>query len=42
MSGFLVEVAKVHHEEWMSWRRDYPDAFERNYDLATGVSSPGG
>ncbi len=41
VSGFLVEVAKVTDEEWMSWRRDYPDAFERNYDLATGVSLSG-
>jgi predicted SnoaL-like aldol condensation-catalyzing enzyme len=41
VSGFLVEVAKVTDEEWTSWRRDHPDAFERNYDLATGVSLSG-
>jgi len=40
-SGFLVEVAKVTDEEWAEWRRDYPEAFNRNYDLATGVSLSG-
>jgi len=39
--GFLVEVAKVTDEEWMSWRRGSPEAFERDYDLATGVSLSG-
>jgi len=23
------------------WRRDYPEAFDRDYDLATGVSLSG-
>jgi len=41
VSGFLVEVAKVTDEEWAAWRRDYPEAFERDYDLATGVSLSG-
>jgi predicted molibdopterin-dependent oxidoreductase YjgC len=41
VSGFLVEVAKVTAEEMAGWRRDYPAAFARDYDLATGVSLSG-
>jgi anaerobic selenocysteine-containing dehydrogenase len=41
VSGFLVEVEKVTEEEMASWRREYPDAFNRNYDQATGVSVSG-
>jgi anaerobic selenocysteine-containing dehydrogenase len=41
VSGFLVEVAKVTDAEMDSWRRDYPEAFSRNYDPATGVSLSG-
>ena len=41
VSGFLVDVAKVTDEEMAGWRRDYPEAFTRNYDGATGVSLSG-
>ena len=41
VSGFLVEVAKVTDKEMDSWRRDYPEAFERDYDPSTGVSLSG-
>jgi hypothetical protein len=41
VSGFLVEVAKVTDEEMAAWRRDYPEAFNRDYDAATGVSLSG-
>jgi trimethylamine-N-oxide reductase (cytochrome c) len=41
VSGFLVEVAKITDEEGAAWRRDYPEAFNRNYDLTTGVSLSG-
>jgi trimethylamine-N-oxide reductase (cytochrome c) len=41
VSGFLVEVEKVTDEEMAGWRRDYPEAFDRDYDLATGVSLSG-
>jgi anaerobic selenocysteine-containing dehydrogenase len=41
VSGFLVEVAKVTDEEMAGWRRDYPAAFARRYDPATGVSLSG-
>ncbi len=41
VSGFLVEVAKVTDEEMATWRKDYPEAFARNYDADTGVSLSG-
>jgi anaerobic selenocysteine-containing dehydrogenase len=41
VSGFLVEVAKVDAEQMAGWRRDHPQAFARDYDLATGVSLSG-
>jgi trimethylamine-N-oxide reductase (cytochrome c) len=30
-------VQKVSHEEWDGWRRDYPEAFAREYDQAAGL-----
>jgi trimethylamine-N-oxide reductase (cytochrome c) len=36
-SGYLVDVQKVSGEEWDKWRRDYPEAFARNYDHAAGL-----
>ena len=41
VSSFLVEVEKLSDEEMEGWKRDYPEAFERDYDLATGVSLSG-
>ena len=41
VSSFLVQVEKVTHEEMERWMRDYPDAFQRNYALETGVSLSG-
>jgi trimethylamine-N-oxide reductase (cytochrome c) len=41
VSGFLVEVAKVTDEEMAGWRKEYPEAFMRNYDADTGVSLSG-
>jgi anaerobic selenocysteine-containing dehydrogenase len=41
VSGFLVEVAKVTDEEMAGWQRDFPQAFNRNYDATTGVSLAG-
>ena len=35
--GYLVEVARVSGEEWDQWRRDYPEAFSRQYDPAAGL-----
>jgi trimethylamine-N-oxide reductase (cytochrome c) len=36
-SGYLVDVQKIRPEEWETWRRDYPDAFEREYDPGAGL-----
>jgi trimethylamine-N-oxide reductase (cytochrome c) len=36
-SGYLVDVQRVRGEEWDQWRRDYPEAFEREYDQAAGL-----
>ena len=36
-SGYLVDVQKVSGEEWEEWRRDYPEAFSREYDPASGL-----
>ena len=36
-SGYLVEVERVSMQQMDEWRRDYPDAFERDYDYASGL-----
>jgi molybdopterin guanine dinucleotide-containing S/N-oxide reductase-like protein len=36
-SGYLVDVQKVSGDEWDEWRRDYPEAFEKEYDPAAGL-----
>jgi anaerobic selenocysteine-containing dehydrogenase len=36
-SGYLVEVEKVSMEQMEAWRRQYPEAFEREYDPASGL-----
>ena len=36
-SGYLVDVQRVKNEEWEAWRRDYPDAFAREYDPGAGL-----
>ena len=41
VSSFLVEVAKVTEAEMAGWREDHPEAFNRPYDPATGVSLSG-
>ena len=40
-SGYLVDVQKIRPEEWETWRRDYPDAFEREYDPGAGLRFDG-
>jgi trimethylamine-N-oxide reductase (cytochrome c) len=37
VSAFLVEVAKVTGDEMQTWRDNYPEAFERDYDPAYGL-----
>ncbi|MCL1828180.1 MAG: molybdopterin-dependent oxidoreductase [Oscillospiraceae bacterium] len=36
-TAFLVEIERVKAKDWDEWRRDYPDAFEREYDAASGL-----
>jgi len=36
-SGFLVEISKLDPAEMDKWRRKYPEAFEREYDPASGL-----
>ena len=36
-SGYLVEVEKLSADEMAEWMRKYPDAFERDYDPASGL-----
>jgi trimethylamine-N-oxide reductase (cytochrome c) len=41
VSGFLVEVQKVDDQEMENWKKQYPDAFARKIDYATGVCLDG-
>ena len=36
-SGFLVEVKKVTLQQMEAWKKQYPEAFERDYDPACGL-----
>ncbi len=36
-SGFLVEVEKVTMAQMEEWKRQYPEAFEKEYDPASGL-----
>jgi trimethylamine-N-oxide reductase (cytochrome c) len=36
-SGYLVEVSRVTGDMMDQWRKDYPEAFEREYDPAAGL-----
>ncbi|MFC2026846.1 molybdopterin-dependent oxidoreductase [Chloroflexota bacterium] len=36
-SGFLVEVEKLSGDQYEEWRRNYPEAFARDYDPASGL-----
>ena len=38
VTGYLAEVAKVTDEEYEGWKRDYPEAFARDYDPAIGIN----
>ena len=40
-TSFLVEVERVSMEQLDKWRREYPDAFEREYDPASGLTFSG-
>ena len=36
-SGYLVEVEKVSMAQMEEWREHYPEAFEKEYDPASGL-----
>ena len=36
-SGYLVEVEKVTMAEMEEWKKQYPEAFNREYDPASGL-----
>jgi molybdopterin guanine dinucleotide-containing S/N-oxide reductase-like protein len=36
-SGYLVDVQKITMAQMEEWRQQYPDAFEREYDPASGL-----
>jgi len=36
-SGYLVEVEKVSMQQMEEWKKQYPEAFEREYDPASGI-----
>ena len=36
-SGFLVQVEKVTTAQIEEWRKQYPEAFEREYDPDSGL-----
>ncbi len=36
-TSYLVQVERLSMEEMDQWRRDYPEAFEREYDPASGL-----
>jgi len=38
-TSFLVEVERVSMEQMDNWRREYPEAFGREYDRASGLKS---
>jgi trimethylamine-N-oxide reductase (cytochrome c) len=38
-TSFLVDVQRVGMDEMDKWRRDYPEAFGRTYDRASGLKS---
>ncbi|MBO4353177.1 MAG: molybdopterin-dependent oxidoreductase, partial [Eggerthellaceae bacterium] len=38
VSGYLIEIAKLEDAEMDQWKKDYPDAFARDYDPAIGIN----
>ena len=38
-TSFLVDVQRVSMDEMDKWRREYPEAFNRDYDRAAGLKS---
>lgn len=38
VTGYLVEAQKLEQAEMDQWKKDYPDAFARDYDPAVGLN----
>ncbi len=38
VTGYLAEAEKLSQEEYDSWKREYPEAFERDYDPGAGIT----
>lgn len=38
VTGYLVEAEKLSQDEYDGWKRDYPEAFARDYDPAIGIN----
>ena len=40
-TAFLVQIERVNMEMMDNWKKEYPDAFEREYDSASGLKFTG-
>ena len=38
VTGYLIEAEKLTQEEYDSWKKDYPEAFNRAYDAGQGIT----
>lgn len=38
VTGYLIETEKLTQEEYDSWKKDYPEAFDRAYDAGQGIT----
>lgn len=38
VTGYLIEAEKLAQEEYDSWKKDYPEAFNRAYDAGQGIT----
>ena len=39
VTGYLIEAEKLTQEEYDSWKKDYPEAFDRAYDAGQGITA---
>lgn len=38
VTGYLIEAEKLTQEEYDSWKKDHPEAFDRAYDAGQGIT----
>ena len=38
VTGYLINVAKLEQSEMDQWKKEYPDAFARDYDPEIGIN----